>query len=151
MENSGLRESSFDGAILTRGFWLYIWEISLSDGRTIHYVGKTGDKASGVCQSPFDRFSKHLGFNSNNNALRKHLSDIGIDPEHCRFRFHAHGPLFTDSTKTHGELCDIVSSLEAALASEMQAAGYAVINVVNCRIPTDASRFSLIRSAFATH
>jgi hypothetical protein len=50
-----LRQSDFEGALLTRGFWLYIWEIKVGDGRSIYYVGKTGDKPSGSSQSPFDR------------------------------------------------------------------------------------------------
>ena len=60
-----LHQLEFDGAILVRGFRLYIWEIFVADGPTLHYVGKTGDKSSGASQSPFDRLSKHLGNNEN--------------------------------------------------------------------------------------
>ena len=142
---------NFDGAILARGFWLYIWEIAVKDGRTFHYVGKTGDKSSGRSQSPFDRLSKHLGHNKNNNALRRHIGNSKIDPEQCSFRFHACGPLFDSKpTETHGDLCDIASGLEKALADAMAEAGYTVINTVNCRKPLEEKRFTDLRAAFAT-
>lgn len=145
-----LYQLAFDGAMLARGFWLYVWEINVGSNRTVHYVGKTGDKASGASQSPFDRLSKHLGHNKNNNALRRHLGKSKIDPERCHFRFYACGPLFdSDSTNTHGELCDLTSSLEKALADAMVAAGYKVINTVNCRIKVDAHQFADVRAAFA--
>jgi hypothetical protein len=145
----GFHEVSFDGAMLTRGFWLYVWEIVVDDGRTLYYVGKTGDKASGASQSPFDRLSKHLGSNLNNNALRRHLGKGSINPERCKFVFRACGPLYNkDSTKPHGELCDITSALERALADLMHAAGYTVINNVNCRMPLDKEAFNDVRRAF---
>jgi len=139
-------------AILERGFWLYICEIIVSDCRTLYYVGKTGDKASGASQSPFDRLSKHLGRNQNNNALRRLLGKIGIDSGCCSFRVHACGPLFIgESTKTHNELCDITSGLEKALADAMAEARYEVINTVRCRGQLDAELFACIRAAFASH
>lgn len=146
-----LHQLEFDGAILVRGFWLYVWEIFVADGPTLHYVGKTGDKSSGASQSPFDRLSKHLGTNENNNALRRLFAKNGVNPERCRFYFHAFGPLFDCESKTHGELCDITSSLEKALADAMTAAGYALINSVKCRMPVDPKRFAGVRAAFAPH
>jgi hypothetical protein len=145
-----LYDISFDGALLSRGFWLYVCEIMIPDGRTIHYVGKTGDKASRVCQSPFNRLTNHLGGNKNSNALKRHLSHIHIDPQSCEFRFLAYGPLFGDgSQRTHGELCDVTSGLEKALANAMTEAGYAVINKVQCRTPLDLEAFAAVRTAFA--
>jgi len=79
--------ASFDGALLSRGFWLYVWKIVAADGRTFYYVGKTGDKASRVCQSPFNRLTNHLGGNRHSNALSRHLSQIRIDPLSCQFQF----------------------------------------------------------------
>jgi hypothetical protein len=147
-----LYNASFDGALLSRGFWLYVWEIVAPDGRTVHYVGKTGDKASRVCQSPFNRLSNHLGGNKHSNALKRHLALKKIEPERCQFRFHAYGPLFADNSKqTHGELCDVTSGLEKALAEAMSEAGYEVINKVPCRTPTDRATFQSARNAFATH
>jgi hypothetical protein len=145
----GFHAVSFDGEMLTRGFWLYVWEIVVDDGRTLYYVGKTGDKASGVSQSPFDRLSKHLGSNLNNNALRRHLGTAKINLETCKFLFRACGPLYkNDSMTPHSELCDIVSGLEKALADLMNVAGYRVINTVNCRTPLDKEAFDDIRRAF---
>jgi hypothetical protein len=147
-----LYNTSFEGALLCRGFWLYVWEIVAPDGRTVHYVGKTGDKASRVCQSPFNRLSNHLGGNKHSNALKRHLAQKKIEPERCQFRFHAHGPLFADNSKqTHGELCDVTSALEKALADAMNESGYEVINKVHCRIPMDLAMFQAARNAFATH
>lgn len=147
-----LYNASFEGPLLQRGFWLYVWEIVAPAGRALHYVGKTGDKASRVCQSPFNRLSNHLGGNKHSNALKRHLAVKKIDPERCQFRFHAYGPLFVDtSRKTHGELCDVTSGLEKALADAMNEAGYEVINRVPCRTPIDLAMFQAVRNAFAAH
>ena len=147
-----VRQLNFDGAILARGFWLYIWEIVAPDGRIVHYVGKTGDKASRVCQSPFNRLTNHLGGNKHSNALNRHLSQIRIDPQSCQFRFHAYGPLFGDrSHETHGELCDVTSGLEKGLAYAMTEVGYEVLNKVHCRTPLENEAFAPLRAAFAAH
>jgi hypothetical protein len=42
--NPALHQLEFDGALLARGFWLYIWEITTNDGGKVHYVGRTGDR-----------------------------------------------------------------------------------------------------------
>ena len=52
-----LQSLSFSGELLQRGFWLYVWEVTAADGRTVHYVGRTGDSSSPNAQSPFTRFS----------------------------------------------------------------------------------------------
>jgi hypothetical protein len=48
-----LHQLSFSGAMLSRGFWLYVWEIVAEDGKTVFYVGMTGDSSSPNAQSPF--------------------------------------------------------------------------------------------------
>lgn len=150
--NTDLHQAEFNGALLTRGFWLYVWEINVSDGRTLHYIGKTGDKASGVSQSPFDRLSKHLGHNENNNALRRYLRRTGIEPESCRLRFTACGPLFpATSTANHGELCDIMSGVEKALADALRKSGYDVLNPVPCHKDLDRKCWNRVRAAFAEY
>jgi len=129
-----------------------VWEITTPDGRTFHYVGKTGDKASSACQSPFNRLSNHLGGNKHSNALKRHLGNRKIHPESCHFHFHAYGPLFDgQSQKTHGELCDTMSGLEKALADAMVEAGYTAINPIKCRQQADARLFSVVRTAFSAH
>jgi hypothetical protein len=146
-----LYKLSFDGALLSRGFWLYICEIFTPDDRTLCYVGKTGDKASRVSQSPFNRLSNHVGGNEHSNALRCYLAQLRIDPAQCQFRFHSYGPLFYSIDKgTHGELCDITSGLEKALADAMTQAGYTVINPVRCRSRLDTETFAVVRASFAT-
>lgn len=143
-----LHQIEFNGALLARGFWLYIWEITTRAGRKVHYVGRTGDKASGVCQSPFDRLSKHLGSNPNNNALQRHLKNQKLRQEDCSFRFHSLGPFLTDSRLSHGEKCDIVAALEKALADAMHAAGYAMLNKVKCRMLLDETLWRDVARAF---
>lgn len=138
-----------DGALLTRGFWLYIWKIEIGDNRSLFYVGKTGDKPSGSSQSPFDRLSKHLGQNKNNNALRRYLDINQVDPSRSQFWFHAYGPLFTDDLLDHGKVCDIMSGLEKALADAMWSAGYEVMNKVHSKHPPDSELFERVRAGFA--
>jgi len=66
---------SFDGGILKRGFWLYVWEVTAPNGARLYYVGRTGDSSSTNAQSPFNRMSQHLGFARASNALRRHLEE----------------------------------------------------------------------------
>ncbi|MGB7947427.1 MAG: hypothetical protein WCH75_07085 [Candidatus Binatia bacterium] len=131
-----LRQLAFEGALLTRGFWLYIWEIKSGDDRNIYYVGRTGDKPSGSSQSPFDRLSKHLGQNKNNNALRRYLDKNQVDPSRCHFRFHAYGPLFTEGSLDHGKVCDMMSGLEKALADAMLADFSEHTHLISTKGPT---------------
>ena len=49
----------FDGHLLARGFWLYIWEIKGASSHHV-YVGRTGDTSSPHAQSPFKRVGQHL-------------------------------------------------------------------------------------------
>ena len=59
---------TLDGAILRRGFWLYVWEITTPDGRKVLYVGRTGDKSSPFAQSLFNRLGQNLGTLANAEA-----------------------------------------------------------------------------------
>src|SRR6267143_2177251 len=101
---------TFDGALLERGFWLYVWEITHAGGESIYYVGRTGDISSCNAQSPFNRMGAHLGFNANSNVLRQHLQKRDIDPEKCTFRLIAHGPTMKEAVTfdEHRALRDIV-------------------------------------------
>ena len=142
---------AFNGKLLQRGFWLYVWEISTPDDRKIYYVGRTGDSSSSNAQSPFNRMSHHLGFNDRSNVLRRRLFRNGIDPEQCNFRLIAHGPILgeANSLKTHLEPRNITAALEAALAEAFKDAGYEIINKVNCRMPLDSELFGKVQAAFA--
>jgi hypothetical protein len=142
-------ELAFDGGLLRRGFWLYVWEITC-DGRVLYYVGRTGDSSSLNAQSPFNRMAQHLGFRKESNALRKQLDDRGIAPEQCRFRLVAHGPVL-DEGKTreeHRPRMQKTAAMEKALAQAMCAAGYDVLNSVKCRVPLDQVAFAAVRKAF---
>lgn len=81
--------------ILSRGFWLYAWNIVGPRGERFCYVGMTGD-VGGVAQSPYVRAGAHLGFNKNNNAIRRHLIGRGVEPERCQaLEFLAYGPVLS--------------------------------------------------------
>jgi len=141
---------NFDGKLLQRGFWLYIWEIQTPEQPYLYYVGRTGDSSSNNAQSPFNRVGQHLGFNKNSNVLRRHLKDRNIDPETCSFRLIAHGPILKE-TKTkdeHRKRRDSIAAMEKALADEMTAVGYNVINTVNCRKKLNMTKFAPVRAAF---
>jgi hypothetical protein len=144
-------ELAFDGGLLTRGFWLYVWEITRRDSSRFYYVGRTGDSSSEKPQSPFNRVCQHLGSNPNNAALRKRLTALSIEPEECSFRLVAYGPMLEEAevSEPYNTPRDIIAALEKALADAMGAAGYAVINTVSCRKPEQAERFGAVRAAFA--
>jgi hypothetical protein len=144
---------SFSGKLLRRGFWLYVWEITTSDGIHIYYVGRTGDSSSSNAQSPFNRMGQHLGFNDNSNALRRRLVGMEVAPEECDFRLVAYGPIMGEAAfdEEHERLRDVMAAYEKALAEVLAAAGYKVINTVNCRKPLDSNAFEHIRAEFSAH
>lgn len=146
-------EVIFDGGILRRGFWLYVWEITPIDGPALYYVGRMGDSASTNAQSPFNRMGQHLGFIKNNNMLRRHLENRQVEPERCEFRLVAHGPIKPESKRKelaeHIERRDRVAAMERALAAAMRRAGCDVMNDVRCSKLMDANAFAGILAAFS--
>lgn len=145
-------ELEFHGGILQRGFWLYVWKITLPDGATLHYVGRTGDSSSVNAQSPFARMGQHLGFAKNSNMLRRHLQEHHGSPDGCVFHLVAHGPILeeTKDREGHNERRDIIAAMEKALAEDMTAAGYTVMNTVRCRKSLNVDQYTQIRTAFAS-
>ncbi len=141
---------SFNGELLRRGFWLYVWEITTSEHTHLYYVGRTGDSSSSNAQSPFNRLGQHLSFNKKANVLRRHLLGKGVDPEKCDFQLVANGPILeeAETQDEHSERRDIVAALEKALAEAMSEAGYTVINTVHSRKPLDVDLFAGVRVAF---
>lgn len=138
--------------MLARGFWLYVWEIVTENGRTILYVGRTGDSSSPKAQSPFTRLSQHLGSNDNSNTLRKNLFKHGIDANTCTsFEMIAYGPLLTEEKNwdAHCQSRDIMAALEKALAADLSECGYFVLNVVNCKVAVDLRFRNTVLSAFS--
>ncbi len=146
-----LQALEFDGALLARGFWLYVWEITAGDGGTVHYVGRTGDSSSSNAQSPFARLSQHLGKNQNSNALRRNLEKAKVVPEECqKFRLFACGPIFPESKSRdeHMRSRDSVAALEKALADAMRAAGYDMMNEVRSRKTPDRQLWQVVVGTF---
>lgn len=144
---------NFDGDLLVRGFWLYVWEVTSPEGGRLYYVGRTGDSSSINAQSPFNRMSQHLGFAENSNQLRRHLQSHAFQPEECSFRLIAHGPVLAEATtrEEHRTSRDVAAALEKALADAMLDSGYQVMNRVNCRMPKKQDLFDGVRAAFAAH
>ena len=121
---------SFDGHILRRGFWLYVWRISC-DHRVVHYVGRTGDSSSNYASSPFVRIGRHLDLRpqAKSNSLTRRLHEERLDPVCCAFQFVAFGPLFRQqaSTAQHRKFRDHTGALETYLANALKRRGYNVI------------------------
>ena len=138
---------------MQRGFWLYICEIQTSESKNLYYVGRTGDSSSRNAQSPFNRMGQHLGHNKNSNVLRRHLEGKNIDPETYSFRLIAHGPILEEakSQDEHRKRRDSIAAMEKALADEMAATGYNVINTVSSLKKLNVAKFASVRAAFALH
>lgn len=151
--SAGLHSLSFPGAMLARGFWIYIWEVRAKDGRTVLYVGRTGDSSSANAQSPFTRLSQHLGTNKHANALRRHLEIHNIDPRACTsFEMVAYGPILPEASTAieHQQARDKVAAFEKALCDALNQAGYMVLNEVHCRKPLDEGLWADVCHAFAS-
>ena len=150
------------GLMLRRGFWLYVWRVETPKGELL-YVGRTGDNSSPHATAPYHRMGQHLGSVKSQNALRRQLEKRGIQPETCKaFHLVSHGPLYDEVAKADGAtraalmaahtlLRDIVGAMEKALADDLSAAGYSVLNTVNCRWLLDPVLWAPVRAAFAAH
>ena len=138
---------TFDGTLLERGFWLYVWDIRKGQDRYL-YVGRTGDSSSANAASPFNRIGQHLDFRANakGNALGKQLGQINVHPSQCTFEMLAIGPIFPeqDTFDLHKPIRDTVGALEAALADELVRRGYNVIGTHGRRVTPDANLWAEI-------
>jgi len=127
----------FDGTLLERGFWLYIWDIRQQD-EVYLYVGRTGDSSSANAASPFSRIGQHLDLRAHakGNALAIQLSRIDVHPSQCTFEMLAIGPVFPeqDTFESHKPLRDSIGALESALADELSERGYQVIGTHGRRV-----------------
>jgi hypothetical protein len=136
-----VHEIAFHGALLTRGFWLYVWRVE-DGGRVVLYVGRTGDSSSAFASSPFRRVGQHLDTRANAkaNALARQLARCGLGVERCTFRMVAVGPLFPEQPDraSHDLHRDKVAALERALADHLRAAGHEVIGTHGRPRPHDA-------------
>jgi hypothetical protein len=123
---------SFEGRLLSRGFWLYVWEIK--GPRSHHvYVGRTGDSSSPHASSPFKRIGQHLdpGRSAKGNALLRQLRRAGVKHEECCFDMIAVGPIFSEQATfvKHVPVRNKMAALERAVADELQRRGYMVLGI----------------------
>lgn len=120
----------FDGHLLNRGFWIYVWQIK---GPLSHhvYVGRTGDSSSPHASSPFKRIGQHLdpSPNAKGNALGKQLRRAGVRYEECTFEMVAIGPLYPEQAdfEAHKPIRDQMAALERAIADELRQRGYVIL------------------------
>lgn len=141
------------GAMLQRGFWLYVWRVDTPQGEML-YVGRTGDNPSPNAAPPYARMGQHLGHVKASNALRTHLLRVGIAPEECKeFSFIAHGPIYPEQKdmEAHRGPRNIVAALEKELACALGSVGYNVLNTVRSRQPLDSEAWDKVKAAFSEH
>jgi len=117
-------KAEFQGEILKRGFWIYVWQVNRRDGTSVYYVGRTGDSSSANAASPFNRLAQHLDFrdNAKGNAMYRNLKKERIDPRCCDFRLCACGPIFLeqDTFENHKPYRNKTAALEHKLAEELE-------------------------------
>lgn len=144
---------NLDGAMLRRGFYLYVWEITPPDGKKVLYVGRTGDSSSPNAQSLFNRLGQNLGTLATSSMVRNNLEKRGIDPMQCQFGMIGFGPIFDEAPdknmETHKPIRDKVGAAEKRLAEDLANAGYDVMNKVRCNADLDAEVYEQVRAAFA--
>ncbi|MBW7894875.1 MAG: hypothetical protein H3C27_07135 [Opitutaceae bacterium] len=151
--SAALNHVTFAGGMLQRGFWLYVWEVTLPDSSNCLYVGRTGDSSSAHAQSPFSRLTQHLSTNVRANALRRHLQNRGIDANDClAFDLIAYGPILPEVTDmvAHRPSRDCIAALEKALCDALRASGYDVLNTVTSRFQPDPELWQPVLAAFST-
>jgi len=142
----------FPGALVERGFWLYVWVAVTAEGAELLYVGRTGDSSSVNAQSPYIRMGQHLGSNESTNMLRTHLEKLGVSPISCKsFELVSYGPILPEGKNKaeHYSRRDKIAALEKKLSDSLHEAGYAVLNCVNCRKELDPELWREVRAAFA--
>ena len=121
---------TFDGHLLNRGFWLYVWQIK-GPGSHVVYVGRTGDSSSAHASSPFKRIGQHLDSspNAKGNALGKQLLRRGIKYADCTFEMVAIGPLYPEQADfdAHVPYRNQMAAFERAVADELKRRRYDVL------------------------
>jgi len=129
-----------------------VWEIETASGDRWLYVGRTGDSSSMNAQSPFTRLGQHLGTNEHANALRRHLMNVGVNPDVFRsFKMVAYGPILPEGKDIdeHRLRRDKIAAMEKAICDALGQAGYAVLNRVHCLHLPDDSLWKDTLNAFA--
>jgi hypothetical protein len=123
-------KAKFDGNLLKRGFWIYLYVIRQGE-EEIFYVGRTGDSSSANAGSPFERLTGHLNrkLTAKSAAMLNQLTKYGFDVEKCSFELFAFGPIHPEQKdfERHKVYRDILAALERAVATELKKRGYTVI------------------------
>lgn len=142
----------FDGQLLRRGFWLYVWRIQSPRGLYL-YVGRTGDSSSPYAASPFTRVGRHLDVrpHAKSNAMTRQIRRAGLDPTLCWFQMVALGPLYPEqkSMKSHRPIRDKVAALEGGIARFLQRRRYSVLGSHGRSAGLDARLFARLRALVA--
>lgn len=123
--------ATFGGAILKRGFWLYLVEVVSSSGRRAVYVGRTGDTSSPYAASLFTRIAGHLNDrkSAKANSLLKRLIEHDLACTDCSYRLVGIGPVFDQQAnmEQHKPLRDEMAGLERAVADYLREQGHDVL------------------------
>jgi len=141
-------QMEFNGEVLERGFWLYVWEIT--EGTTCHlYVGRTGDSSSPHASSPFNRIGQHLDFreSAKGASLAKRLKEAGVNPKKSKFRMLALGPFFPEQEEfeAHKPFRDQMATFEYELAKHLKNKGYSVLGVHHQGMTVDSIQLTQIK------
>jgi hypothetical protein len=144
-------QMSFNGPVLERGFWIYVWKVATPRG-DLFYVGRTGDSSSHYAGSPFSRIGQHLDFRkqAKGNSFGKRLREASINPLTCRFQMVAIGPLFPEQKQMekHKPLRDKLAAIEHALGNLLRQRGLSVLGQQRSRKPLDEKLFCQIVETF---
>src|SRR5437667_46456 len=144
----------FDGTVLNRGFWLYVWRVTCR-GSDYLYVGRTGDSSSANASSPFLRIGQHLDFRASakGNSLSKHLATLDIKPAECTFEMLAIGPLFPEekTMDLHRPVRDRVAALEKKLALFLRECGYKVMGTHGASAAVEPELWGRVIAAVSKH
>jgi hypothetical protein len=142
---------SFDGEILRRGFWIYVWRITEGD-KAVLYVGRTGDSSSSNASSPFARIGQHLDSRpkARGNALARQLKHAKIDPLLNKFEMMAVGPIYEEqkSFDDHVPIRDKMAALERGVAEELKRRGYQVVGQHQSKETLDDGLFREVMEFF---
>ncbi len=122
---------SFDGALLNRGFWIYVITIARANGAKYLYVGRTGDNSTPNAAAPFRRVFQHLDLspNARANSLTRLIGEKGASPSEFQFSLVAVGPIFPeqDDFESHRPFRDRMTALEKAVSDHFRNGGYQVL------------------------
>lgn len=142
---------TFSGALIERGFWLYVWHV-VCGSQTIVYVGRTGDSSSQYAASPFNRLGQHLDVRESAaaNMLLRHMRLKSMDPTSGKYTMVAVGPIYPEqqSMELHRRRRNVVAAMEAALGRHMNERGYDVVGDTTSKHPLDGKLFAKVLKEF---